>query len=444
MRILDRYIVRSFLYAALLWFVVLMSMRILADLFINLDEFAEQGKTAGLMISHVASYYGYQSLTYLSQLGGVIIVAAATFTLAMMGHTNELTAMLASGVSLHRVVWPIILCSLVLGGILIIDQELIIPCVASMLVRHRDDVEVQNAFRMSFVPDGSGAVWRADSFIPWESRMVRPAVFIRDEEYRQIAAVFAASAVPAEFNGQGGWLMKEAVLLRSNLKERPWVYTPDINEIRTVNGPKQLAGFVNRPVSIEDGQYPMLLEAGAFIPSEKGRPARLEQPRFTFRTDDGSLLGVFVATEATWEPAEGIGAWKLLGGEFFFPTDLIPNDIVLRQSSRWLDYMSSSQLADLLQMKRVPDPDAARLVRHTRVTEPFNNLVMLLLALPFILSRERRDVKASASLCLLMVGAFYAFIYLCRNVGLPPTFGAWLPVMLFGPVAVVMLDSVKT
>ena len=69
---------------------------------------------------------------------------------------------------------------------------------------------------------------------------------------------------------------------------------------------------------------------------------------------------------------------------------------------------------------------------------------MLLLALPFILSRERRDVKASASLCLLMVGAFYAFMHLCRYVGLPPSLAAWLPTMLFGPVSVLMLDSVKT
>jgi lipopolysaccharide export system permease protein len=101
-------------------------------------------------------------------------------------------------------------------------------------------------------------------------------------------------------------------------------------------------------------------------------------------------------------------------------------------------------LIDLLKLHQVPDPETVLLVRHTRLADPINNLIMLLLALPFILSRERRDVKASASLCLLMVGAFYAFIYLARYVGLPPSLAAWLPVMLFGPVSVVMLDSVKT
>jgi len=85
----------------------------------------------------------------------------------------------------------------------------------------------------------------------------------------------------------------------------------------------------------------------------------------------------------------------------------------------------------------------ALLTKHIRFADPINNLVMLLLGRPFILSRQR-NIKASAGLCLLMVGAFYAFMHVCRYTGLSPTLAAWLPVMLFGPVSVVMLDSVKT
>ena len=105
--------------------------------------------------------------------------------------------------------------------------------------------------------------------------------------------------------------------------------------------------------------------------------------------------------------------------------------------------MSTSQLTHLLHLKRVPDPEAALLAKHVRFTEVLNNLVMLLLGLPFILSRER-NIKASASLCLAVVATFYCFIYLCRYLGLPPTLAAWLPALVFGPISVVMLDTVKT
>ncbi|GAG53299.1 unnamed protein product, partial [marine sediment metagenome] len=116
MKILDRYILRNFLTSAVTWFVVFMLMRMVADLFINMDEFAKLDMRFGELVGYVATYYSYQSLAYFTELGGVIIVASAAFTLAMMNHTNELTAMLASGVSLQRVIVPIILCSVLLSG----------------------------------------------------------------------------------------------------------------------------------------------------------------------------------------------------------------------------------------------------------------------------------------------------------------------------------------
>jgi hypothetical protein len=45
---------------------------------------------------------------------------------------------------------------------------------------------------------------------------------------------------------------------------------------------------------------------------------------------------------------------------------------------------------------------------------------------------------------VLITGTFLAFIYICRYMGLPPVWSAWLPTLLFGPVAVVMFDSVRT
>jgi len=83
------------------------------------------------------------------------------------------------------------------------------------------------------------------------------------------------------------------------------------------------------------------------------------------------------------------------------------------------------------------------MTKYIRFAEPLNNLIMLLLGLPFILSRQR-NIKASAGLCVLMVGVFYIFIYAARYMGLPDFWGAFLPVLIFGPTSVLMLDSIKT
>ena len=54
---------------------------------------------------------------------------------------------------------------------------------------------------------------------------------------------------------------------------------------------------------------------------------------------------------------------------------------------------------------------------------PINNVIMLMLGLPFILSRQR-NIKASALLCVLIVAAFFGFIYVCRYIDLPPFWAA--------------------
>ena len=105
--------------------------------------------------------------------------------------------------------------------------------------------------------------------------------------------------------------------------------------------------------------------------------------------------------------------------------------------------MSTSDLARLIHLERIPDRRAAELIKHVRFTAPINNLVMLLLGLPFILSRER-NIRASVTLCVLTVMTFFAFVYICRYMGLNPVLGAWLPILPFGPLAVTTLYSLKT
>ena len=212
MRTLDRYIVRNFLTSAVLWFVILMALRIVTDLFINMDEYVKGSPSVWRVLAHVDGLLCLHSLEYFAQLGGVIIVAAATFTLAMMGRTNELTAMLASGVSLHRIIWPIVLCSMLMGGLIVLDQEMIIPMpgVAARLARSRDDPTGTQQFNMPFAADGYGSVWHADAFYPGPSRMDNPSVFLRDADYRQVAGIFGQEAHPGEVDGRKGWMIRKA------------------------------------------------------------------------------------------------------------------------------------------------------------------------------------------------------------------------------------------
>ena len=112
---IDRYIVRNFLSSVGLWMVVLIMLLIMGHLAANMDEFTENDEMSLWdVVTTMVRYYFFHSFEYIALIGGLVIVAGAAFAVARMNHTNELTAMLASGVSLHRVIWPVILCAIAL------------------------------------------------------------------------------------------------------------------------------------------------------------------------------------------------------------------------------------------------------------------------------------------------------------------------------------------
>ena len=468
MKTLDRYIVRTFLTTVGLFLLAMMMLRIVMHLFVKMDEFTEDVESLSQVFSAAWLYYVDRSLVYFIELGGVIIVASATFSLARMNHTNELTAMLASGVSLHRIVWPIIVCSMLLGGLIILDQELLVPRVAHRLIRQPDEYggRMETEFMVPALTDSSNTAWYSARFSTLTGTMSYPLALIRNESFLSLGRVRGTRAEYGRLDGVAGWDIHGADLVKiTEPGGVVWPANPSGERVPTdlrltplkllthKNSGQDRTG--NVPLvdlrGIYDRQFGLTLYADRFVPDpyvpQSRRTGRLENPRFVFSSDNGHPLGTVHAAWATWEYSDEVpgspGFWRLSEGLLFLPSDLTPGDLTLRRATKWISYMSSADLMRLLRINRIPDERTAVLTLHIRVANPINNLIMLLLGLPFILSRLR-NIKASAFLCLAVVGAFYMFVYFCRYLDIPPVWSAWLPTLVFGPVAVVMLDSIKT
>ncbi len=165
MKILDKYVAKNFLIGYVIAFCVLIGMRITIDLFGNLDEFTEHANLDTFsLIANITSYYLMQSTLYFRDFAGMITVVAAAFSLGKMVKHNELTAMMASGVSLKRVITPIIILSILLSGLLIIDQEIIIPSLSTQLVRSKDDLPGKESYGVWFITDANGSLISAKKF----------------------------------------------------------------------------------------------------------------------------------------------------------------------------------------------------------------------------------------------------------------------------------------
>ena len=180
MKILDKYVAGNFIFGYIIAMMVLVGLRIVIDLFINLDEFAEHSDMGTWMVfANVFNYYSVQSALYFRDFAGMITVVAAVFSLGRMTRNNELIAVMASGTSLKRVIAPIVLLAILFTGLLIVDQEFIIPRLANQLVRSHDALPGEQTYDVWFMSDGNGSLVCTQNFEEKTETMFKPTIIIR-------------------------------------------------------------------------------------------------------------------------------------------------------------------------------------------------------------------------------------------------------------------------
>ena len=180
MKILDRYIAGNFLVGYAIAFCVLIGLWTIIDLFVNLDEFAENMDLGAWSVAkHIVAYYGLNMTLYFRDLAGVITVVAAAFSLGRMVRTNELVAMIASGVSAQRIVGPVLVLAILFTGLWVVDQELLIPTISDKLARSHSDVPGREYFKAQFIVDGNGSLIYSGRFDVQTSSFNRPMIITR-------------------------------------------------------------------------------------------------------------------------------------------------------------------------------------------------------------------------------------------------------------------------
>jgi len=180
MKKLDKYIAKNFLIGYAISFFVLIGLRIIVDLFVNIDEFTEHAQLTTIdVIKNICIYYGLNSTLYFRDFAGFITVIAAVFSLGKMVRNNEFVAMMSSGVSLKRVLAPVIVLAALLTAALVIDQEFVIPSLADKLVRNEDDLPGRESYNVWFMADSNGALICSHRFEVENATLHNPTILLR-------------------------------------------------------------------------------------------------------------------------------------------------------------------------------------------------------------------------------------------------------------------------
>jgi lipopolysaccharide export LptBFGC system permease protein LptF len=451
MRILDRYILKSFLVNYLLALCVLVGMYVLMDVIVNIQDFA---KGAGPSVTGNATtstwevagdmldYYLYQLPVIYQQVAGIIPLLAAGFTMVRMTRHHELTAMMASGVSLYRVAAPIIMISMAFSVLNIVNQEFIIsqPHVIEKLLRRHDEVNVSTSKNVPlwFIKDTDNSLLSALHYCPARrvaAGVQAPATFTRSagsfiEDGLQPGLVFNASGFENAANN-GDFLVVAVT-------DRELQVAGDSLVTQTARAESVLA------------LYPTLISVFIAERDEAGTPIRhtlAASAQWLADPTPGETRNAWIMKKVVSEDDTGRQPDARTMDTAIRRTELTPEQIDLILSRKAVDYLSSERVHELA--KYSPDVNKPLLykIMHLRFTQPLMNIIMLLIGIPFLLTREPNRLVINMFYCTAVTGVIFVASFVMFQLGgtqIDPLWAAWLPVLIFGPFSLVMLDTIRT
>jgi lipopolysaccharide export system permease protein len=119
----------------------------------------------------------------------------------------------------------------------------------------------------------------------------------------------------------------------------------------------------------------------------------------------------------------------------------------LSAGANWRDFAATSEMIRELRNPSTDLGNDVRVAIHTRFMQPFLDTTLLFLGLPFVVTRTSRNPFIAIGLCLGVVTVFMMIVLGCQSLGstgwLAPALAAWLPLMLFAPLAAGMSDSLR-
>lgn len=130
---IDRYLLFLYMRVFVICFMTLSGLLIVVEVFTNLDELIAFGRTRGGFLIGMTEYFAPKMLSIYDRMCGLITLLATMFVVAWLYRTNEMTALLAAGISKGRIVRPILIISAILISVAAISRETLIPSYSTML-----------------------------------------------------------------------------------------------------------------------------------------------------------------------------------------------------------------------------------------------------------------------------------------------------------------------
>ena len=133
-------VVQQELQAFCIVFLSLAGLTFVIDAFTNLEEFVTHAEETGGLAVVLGRYYGYRLISFFDATSPIISLASGMFALSWLERHNELTALLAAGITRWRIARPAILFTAAVSLVAVTNREFILPKIRTAISRNAQDL----------------------------------------------------------------------------------------------------------------------------------------------------------------------------------------------------------------------------------------------------------------------------------------------------------------
>jgi lipopolysaccharide export system permease protein len=196
--------------------------------------------------------------------------------------------------------------------------------------------------------------------------------------------------------------------------------------------------FSQLPKEVADWGRQIVGDSAWYQPPIDGRPGGylirgVRLPENLAMLDSAQLAGeplLFSFKDSSW----------LKPGECFVVSGVTFEQLTV--GSQWQEYMSTAELISGLYNQSLDYGSYVRVTLHKRFVQPFLDVTLIFLGLPLVLARGQRNLFYAGGYAAALVLAFFCVTLLSHSLGtnylLSPHLAAWLPLLIFAPIAFVL------
>jgi lipopolysaccharide export system permease protein len=406
MQIIDRYLLRQFIQTFLICFLSLVGLFIVFDLCTNLETFLDCGKKSGNTLQFIGHYYIYKTILFFDQTSNMLAMVAAMFTVSWIQRHQEMTALMAAGVSRFRVLLPIIIAVGVISLLSATNREILVARYRHELLRRPQDPMGERPQSLEPRYDGHTNVLLDGHYSLAGTQQIKEPCFrmptrssLADYDRELTAESASYLGAAGLYHGQS-W--HDAQLAMRHSKHAPF----DFSALDKDNHP---SGY--------------LLEAVRRPKDLNSRPSKCL---------DGEPVLITPHDVPQW----------LKPTQCFLVSDVDFDH--LTDGPRLKQFSSTLQMIKDLRNPSLDFGADVRVAIHSRLLQPFLDMTLLFLGLPLVVTRESRNVFIAMAICMAVTVAFMLVEIGARSLGemvwLTPSLAAWLPLIIFVPVAIGMSE----